>query len=652
MILDHITKENDVKALTDAQLDQLCEEIRAFLIEKVSVNGGHLAPNLGVVELTIALHQYLTFPDDKLIWDVGHQSYVHKLLTGRKEGFDSLRTFGGMSGFPKRKESECDAFDTGHSSTSLAAGLGFVHARRMRGEDHKIVAVIGDGAMTGGMAYEALNNAACLRTNFTIVLNDNSMSIAENVGGMSAYLDGLRTAAAYTDLKRGVERAVRKLPGNTEELIRRIKKTKSTIKQLLIPGMFFEEIGLTYLGPIDGHDRKQLYKALQEAGRLDHGVIIHVITKKGKGFEPAEKNPAKFHGIGAFDPETGDVMEVKKRDTYTDIFGKVLLDMAGRDPRIAAITAAMPGGTGLTAFAEAFPERFFDVGIAEQYATTFAAGLAAGGMRPVFAVYSSFLQRAYDQLVHDVCLTALPVVFAVDRAGIVGNDGETHQGLFDMSFLGAIPNMTILSPMNRWEMADMLRFCVSLGSPAAIRYPRGEAYEGLREFRSPIEYGKSFCLYEEEDIALMFVGHMAETAVKVRNILKERGFPCSLVNARFVKPVDEEMIIRLSHRHRLIVTMEEGVIRGGFGQQVVDFVQSRQLPSAVYKVGVDDEYVEHGQTGLIREELGLDADSVAKAVIAFYMALPYRPEHTGKNGNKNAAGRNRRKKKRLGRAEE
>lgn len=620
MVLDRITKENDIKNLTEEELDQLTADIRQFLIEKLAVTGGHLAPNLGVVELTIALHRYLTFPSDKLIWDVGHQSYVHKLLTGRRDGFDTLRKFGGMSGFPKRRESVCDAFDTGHSSTSLSAALGYVHARELLGEDYKVVAVIGDGAMTGGMAYEALNNAGALRSNMTIILNDNSMSIAENVGGISSYLDGIRTADVYTDLKRGVERAVRRLPGGGDDLVRHIKRTKSTIKQLLIPGMFFEEMGITYLGPVDGHDRRQLLRALTEAGRLDHAVLIHVITKKGKGFAPAEKNPARFHGLGPYDPVTGASLEEKKTDSWTDIFGKVIVDVASGDDRVVAITAAMPGGTGLGPFAARFPERFFDVGIAEQHAVTFSAGLAAAGMRPVFAVYSSFLQRAYDQLIHDVCLSSLPVVFAIDRAGIVGNDGETHQGLFDLAFLGSIPNMTVMAPMNRWELADMLRYAFRLDGPVAIRYPRGAAFEGLRRFRSPIRYGMSQILYEEQDIAIVFVGHMSGVAVQVRDELKERGFGCTLVNARFVKPVDEKTICLLSKKHRLIVTMEEGLIRGGYGQQVSDLVQSRQLPCRVYKIGINDEYVEHGQADIVRHTVGLDREHMVTGILQSYLS--------------------------------
>ena len=513
MIIEMIQKENDIKKLDHTQLKELAEEIRGFLLDKISCTGGHLASNLGVVELTMALHLTLDFPQDKLIWDVGHQSYTHKLLTGRKDGFDDLRKYGGMSGFPKRKESECDAFDTGHSSTSISAGLGYVAARELKGEKYNVVSVIGDGAMTGGMAFEALNNASRLKSNFIIVLNDNNMSISENVGGVSKYLGCLRTAQAYTDLKKGVEDTLKKIPGTGDRIVSRLKKTKSGIKQLFVPGMFFEDMDITYLGPVDGHDVKEMVRVFNEAKRVDHAVLVHVLTKKGKGYLPAEENPAKFHGTGPFHLETGDAKESKGADTYTEVFSKVLLDIAKKDERIVAITAAMADGTGLTPFAKHFPNRFFDVGIAEEHAMTFAAGLAAGGMKPIFAVYSSFLQRAYDQTLHDVCLQNLPVVFAIDRAGLVGNDGETHQGLFDLAYLSGIPNMTVMSPKNKWEFADMIRFAIEFQGPIALRYPRGMAYDGLQEFRAPIVYGKSEVIYEEQDIAVFAVGHMMELSL-------------------------------------------------------------------------------------------------------------------------------------------
>ena len=458
MLLEKIQKENDIKQLKPEELEKLAEEIRQFLVEKISVTGGHLASNLGVVELTMALHLAFELPQDKMIWDVGHQSYTHKILTGRRAGFDDLRKYGGMSGFPKRKESECDAFDTGHSSTSISAGLGYVAARDIKGEEHSVISIIGDGAMTGGMAYEALNNASRLKSNFIIVLNDNNMSISENVGGMSRYLNGLRTAEAYTGLKKGVEDTLMKIPVQGEKILYQMKKTKSGLKQLFVPGMFFEDMGITYLGPVDGHDIRKLYKTFQEAKRVDHAVLVHVLTKKGKGYGPAEENPSRFHGIVPFDIETGEAKEKSSKDSYTDIFSKVFCDIAKQNDAVVGITAAMADGTGLARFARMFPDRFFDVGIAEEHALTFAAGLAAGGLKPVVAVYSSFLQRAFDQAIHDVCLQNLPVMIAVDRAGLVGSDGETHQGLFDLSFLNMIPNMTILSPKNRWEMADMVRF--------------------------------------------------------------------------------------------------------------------------------------------------------------------------------------------------
>lgn len=621
MLLEKIQKENDIKQLKPEELEKLAEEIRQFLVEKISVTGGHLASNLGVVELTMALHLAFELPQDKMIWDVGHQSYTHKILTGRRAGFDNLRKYGGMSGFPKRKESECDAFDTGHSSTSISAGLGYVAARDIKGEEHSVISIIGDGAMTGGMAYEALNNASRLKSNFIIVLNDNNMSISENVGGMSRYLNGLRTAEAYTGLKKGVEDTLMKIPVQGEKILYQMKKTKSGLKQLFVPGMFFEDMGITYLGPVDGHDIRKLYKTFQEARRVDHAVLVHVLTKKGKGYGPAEENPSRFHGIVPFDIETGEAKEKSSKDSYTDIFSKVFCDIAKQNDAVVGITAAMADGTGLARFARMFPDRFFDVGIAEEHALTFAAGLAAGGLKPVVAVYSSFLQRAFDQAIHDVCLQNLPVMIAVDRAGLVGSDGETHQGLFDLSFLNMIPNMTILSPKNRWEMADMVRFCADFQYPVALRYPRGAAYEGLSAFRTPIVYGKSEILYEEEDIAVIFVGHMAELAVQVRDRLKEIGYHCSLINARFVKPLDTEMLEALTKDHRLFVTIEENVLSGGFGEQVLHYVSRAKLDVGVRCIGIPDDYVEHGNVDLLRREVGLDAETIVKQIIADYVTI-------------------------------
>lgn len=618
MVLERIQKENDIKKLSGQELSVLADEIRTFLIEKISVTGGHLASNLGVVELTMAMHLAFDLPQDRMIWDVGHQAYTHKLLTGRKAGFDDLRKHGGMSGFPKRKESDCDAFDTGHSSTSISAGLGYVEAREILGENHHVISVIGDGSLTGGMAYEALNNASHLNSNFIIVLNDNNMSISKNVGGMSKYLDGLRTADAYTGLKKGVESALKQMPAG-KPLVSHLKKTKSSIKQLFVPGMFFEDMGITYLGPIDGHDIKALYRTFEEAKKLNNAVLVHVITQKGKGYLPAEEFPSKFHGTGPFAIETGEALAKKKQDTYTDVFGKVMCDLAAKDPKIVAITAAMSDGTGLSEFAHRYKKRFFDVGIAEEHAVTFAAGLAAGGLKPVFAVYSSFLQRAYDQLIHDVALQNLPVVFAVDRAGIVGNDGETHQGIFDLSFLSSIPNMTIISPKNRWELADMIRYAVSYEAPIAIRYPRGTAYMGLKEYRKPITFQTSEVIYEEDGIAIFSVGHMMEVAEKVREKLKEIGYNCSLINSRFIKPIDEHILDEMAKEHTMFVTIEENVLSGGYGEKVQDYVMRQHLPVDVLKIGVPDEYVEHGNIDVLRKEIMLDEDSIVKQIITQYI---------------------------------
>ncbi len=621
MMLERIKKANDVKELEWQELDELAEEIRQFLIEKISKTGGHLASNLGVVELTMAMHLAFSLPKDKMIWDVGHQAYTHKILTGRKSGFDELRKYGGMSGFPKRKESDCDAFDTGHSSTSISAGLGYVEAREILGEDYHVVSVIGDGSLTGGMAYEALNNASHLKSNFIIVLNDNNMSISENVGGMSKYLDGLRTADAYNDLKKNVQNTLDQVPIIGKRIASNLKKTKNSIKQLLVPGMLFEDMGITYLGPVDGHDLKKLYRVFKEAQKVEHAVLVHVLTKKGKGYEPAEKEPAKFHGTGPFDIATGQPLEKKEKDSYTDVFAKVMCSEGAKEPKLVAITAAMKDGTGLSRFQKRYPDRFFDVGIAEGHAVTFAAGLAAAGLKPVFAVYSSFLQRGYDQLIHDVCLQKLPVVFAIDRAGLVGSDGETHQGVFDIAYLSNIPNMTVMSPKNKWEFADMIRFAISFEAPIALRYPRGAAYEGLKEFRAPVVYGKSEVIYDEEDIAIFSVGHMMETANEVRLRLKEMGYNCSLVNSRFVKPIDEEMLKRMAEEHRLFVTIEEGVLIGGYGDRVEDYVSRAHLSVQMLKSGIQDDYVEHGNVDLLRKEVLLDAESIVKKVVTAFVSL-------------------------------
>lgn len=620
-MLERIQKANDIKNLKREELPQLAQEIREFLVDKVSRTGGHLASNLGVVELTMAMHLVFDLPDDKIIWDVGHQSYTHKILTGRKEGFETLRQYGGMSGFPKRKESDCDAFDTGHSSTSISAGVGLVKARDLRGESHSVISVIGDGSLTGGMAYEALNNASQLDTNFIIVLNDNYMSISENVGGMSKYLDKIRTADFYTGLKKGVTRTLEQIPVVGDSLIEQIRKTKSSIKQLVVPGMFFEDMGITYLGPVPGHDVSMLCRAFKEARKIEGPVLIHVLTTKGKGYEPAENEPSKFHGISPFQIETGEVKTKSSKDSYTDIFGKVMCDEAMKRKDIVAITAAMKDGTGLSRFQRMFPERFFDVGIAEEHAVTFAAGLAAGGIKPVFAVYSSFLQRGYDQLIHDVGLQNLPVVFAVDRAGLVGSDGETHQGIFDLSYLSSIPNMTVLSPKHKWELADMLRFAIQHEGPIAIRYPRGAAYDQYEEFRSPVVYGKSEMIYEEKDIAVISMGHMFSEAVKVRESLKREGYSCTLVNGRFVKPLDGACITKLAENHKLIAVMEENVLTGGYGMQVLSFAGEQSLDVKVLPLALPDDYVEHGSVDQLRKETGIDEETMVKKIMKAYKEL-------------------------------
>ena len=621
MILDSIQKENDIQKIDKKDLPQLAQEIRAFLIEKISENGGHLGSNLGVVELTMAMHLSFHLPEDKMIWDVGHQSYTHKILTGRRDGFDTLRKYGGMSGFPKRKESACDAFDTGHSSTSISAGLGYAMASQLKGDNNYVVSVIGDGALTGGMAWEALNNASRLKRNFIIVLNDNNMSIAENVGGFSEYLNQVRTRERYQNLKAGVENTLSRLPGRGEQLIRGIRKTKNSIKQFFVPGMLFEEMGLTYLGPYDGHDIDQLLRAFKEAKQVNGAVLLHVCTQKGQGYEPAMRHPARFHGAEPFVIETGLPKKKRIKANYTDIFSTVMRKMGDREPDVVAVTAAMPDGTGLKRFHNMFPDRFFDVGIAEQHAVTFAAGLAAAGLKPVVAVYSSFLQRAYDQVIHDVCIQNLHVIFAIDRAGLVGSDGETHQGIFDLSYLSSIPNMTVMAPKNKWELSDMMKFAVRYDGPIALRYPRGEAYDGLSRFRLPIEYGKWETIYDENEIALLAVGSMVKTAVEVRDRLRQMGYGCTLVNARFVKPLDQEAIRTLQAEHQLLVTMEENVKAGGFGEAVLDYLNEIKSQTRAMVIALPDDYVEHGNVDLLKQECGIDAESIIKKIVIEYIGL-------------------------------
>ena len=617
MLLETIEKPNDIKNIAKEDYRELAQEIRDFLIRSISVTGGHLGSNLGAVELTMALHLALNLPEDKIIWDVGHQSYTHKILTGRREGFLSLRQFHGMSGFPKRKESACDVFDTGHSSTSISAGLGMVKARELKGEKSTVVSVIGDGSLTGGMAYEALNNAAKLESNFIVILNDNNMSISENVGGVSKYLNNIRTASGYLDLKEGIYNALLGTKRG-DSTINRIRRAKSSFKHLVIPGMFFEDMGITYLGPVDGHNIEGLVRVINEAKRVKGAVIIHAITQKGKGYAPAERHPARFHGAEPFDIGTGIPSHPRAEANYTDIFSTVMCKLGQRDERIVAITAAMPDGTGLKRFRNMYPNRFFDVGIAEEHAVTFAAGLAAGGLKPIVAVYSSFLQRAYDQILHDVCIQNLPVVFAIDRAGLVGSDGETHQGIFDFTYLSGIPNMHICAPKNKWELSDMLKFAVKFDGPIAVRYPRGTAYSGLKEHRSGIELGKAEWIYKEREIALFAVGSMVKTGETVRDMLKAQGRSVSLINARFVKPIDEEAVKEACREHMLIVTMEENVGGGGYGEKVLDYMNRTGLRNGYLRISVPDAYVEHGNVELLKQEIGIDADSIVKRISEVY----------------------------------
>lgn len=618
MILEKINKPNDIKKLDPIEYNQLAKEIREFLIENISKTGGHLASNLGVVELTMALHIAFNLPADKVIWDVGHQAYTHKILSGRKDMFNGLRKFGGMSGFPKRNESSFDAFDTGHSSTSISAGLGYVCARDSLKQHYSVVSVIGDGALTGGMAYEALNNAGQLKSNFIIVLNDNKMSISKNVGGVNEMLGNIRSSDSYYDLKDGIVNTLYKMPGG-HKLVDSIKHTKSNLKQIILPGQMFLDMGLNYLGPVNGHDIDKLIRLFNIAKRIDGPCLIHVVTQKGHGYRPAERNPSKYHGIAPFNIETGEVIKNNEKPTYTDIFSDTICRLAKKDSSIAAITAAMPDGTGLKKFSKWYPDRFYDVGIAEEHATTFCAGLAAGGMKPVFAVYSSFLQRAYDQILHDVCIQQLHVVFAIDRAGLVGSDGETHQGIFDLSYLSNIPNMSIFAPKNDTELQAGLEFGICrFDGPFAIRYSRGCACDKFHEFDSEIIYGKSEVMYMEKDIALIAVGSMVETASEVRDMLKNKGYNVSLINARFVKPLDVNILHECSKKHSLIVTMEENVYTGGFGERVCHYKEEACLDVRVLNISLPDDYIEHGNVSTLKTEAGIDAASVYERIISFY----------------------------------
>jgi len=616
MVLDSINKANDIKNVPVEELPLLASEIREFLIEHISHTGGHLASNLGTVELTMAMHLSFDLPEDKLVWDVGHQAYTHKLLTGRKEGFDSLRQYGGMSGFPKRRESECDSFDTGHSSTSISAGLGYVKARDLSGGHNYVVSIIGDGALTGGLALEALNNAAENQSNFIVVLNDNNMSISPNVGAISSLLTGIRGDNAYRDINDNVKSSLKKIPVYGDKIVSQVQKAKSGIKQLFLPGMKFEDMGITYLGPVDGHDIGKLCKLFKIAKKMNTSVIVHVITEKGRGYEPARLKPEKFHGVSPFDVVTGKPVAAAKT-SYTEVFSRKICDMAQKDNRIVAITASMAAGTGLSRFQKRFPLRFFDVGIAEEHAVTFAAGLAAGGLKPYFAVYSSFLQRGFDEILHDVCIQGLPVVFMIDRAGLVGSDGETHQGIYDYSYMNIIPGMTVMAPKNRLEFMDMMEFANSFDGPVAIRYPRGSVSDIFSDIKNEVSYGKAERIYDGEGTAILTIGASIEEGAQVYKLLKERGENPSLINARFENPIDIGLIKELENKHEKLLTIEENISAGGFGMNVLRAVNENRINLKVINAALPDEYIQHGGVNKLKEVYGFTPEAIIEKLDSY-----------------------------------
>jgi 1-deoxy-D-xylulose-5-phosphate synthase len=613
-LIDKINNPEDLKKLSTKELTQLSQEIRAFLIDSVSKTGGHLASNLGVVELTIALHKIFNLPKDKIVWDVGHQAYVHKILTGRKGRFSTLRKFGGLSGFPKPNESEYDAFATGHSSTSISAALGMARARDIKGEKSSVVAVIGDGALSGGMAFEALNDAGMSKTDMIVILNDNNMSISQNVGSLSGYLSKLRTDPTYMTIKDDIENIVKKIPAVGTNLFKSAERVKESIKQLVVNGMLFEELGFTYLGPIDGHDIGKICEVLKGARQRKGPILIHVVTKKGKGYQFAEAKPDIFHGIDRFKVETGESLKASSIN-YSKVFGEEMVMEGEKNTKLVAITAAMPDGTGLKPFSLKFPDRFFDVGIAEQHAVTLAAGLAANGIKPVFAVYSTFLQRGYDQVVHDVCIENLPVTFAIDRAGIVGEDGETHQGVFDVSYLRSIPNLTILSPKDINEFRMMLKWVFKYNGPVAIRYPRGgDEDQDLGKY-DEIEKGKWEVLTKGNSVAILAVGRMVQNAFEAAKRLREKGIEAELVNCRFIKPLDNAMLQDLFKRHKKIFTIEDNLIQGGFGSSVLEQASVMDFDGRIKLMGYPDEFIVHGSQGILYKEFGLDAEGIYENIL-------------------------------------
>ena len=609
-----INSPEDLKKLEIKKLDKLADEIREFLINSVSKTGGHLASNLGVVELTIALHYCFCCPRDKIVWDVGHQAYTHKILTGRRNEFENLRKLDGLSGFPQIKESPYDSFTTGHSSTSISAALGIAMGRDIRGESYNVVAVIGDGAMTGGLVYEAMNNVGRSNAKMLIVLNDNQMSISENVGAVSRYLNELRTAEKYIDAKSDIKRTLDKFPVVGTPLINFIGKTKEGLKYSLMPNIMFEQLGIKYIGPVDGHDIKKLVHILNKIKRIDEPVLLHVITKKGKGYEPAEVQPSKFHGVGRFDVNTGNMLSSSGSTTYSEVFSKKLISVAKEDKRICGITAAMPSGTGMEAFGKEFPDRMFDVGIAEGHAVTFAAGLAKCGMIPFFAVYSTFLQRSYDQIIHDVCIQKLPVIFAIDRAGIVGDDGCTHQGIYDLTFMSSIPGMTVMAPKNRYELEAMIDFAVKLNRPVSIRYPRGAASEVFKAVNEPIEYGRAETVYKGERIALLSVGAMADSAAGVYERLLNDGYTPELINVRFVSPIDEQMTERVISSFEYVFTFEDNIHSGGFGCLFAQKAAEKGCNAKIKNFAFPDAYIDQGTRTQLFERYGMDGEGLYKKI--------------------------------------
>ena len=619
-LLDKINSPADVKKLSDKQLKQLAAEIRQLLIEVISHTGGHLAPNLGVVELTLALHKVFNTPQDKLVFDVGHQAYIHKIITGRREQFPTLRQYGGLSGFPKRSESEHDAFGTGHSSTSISAALGMAVARDLQGEDYNVVAIIGDGSMTGGMAFEALNNAGTLHKKMVVVLNDNEMSISKNVGAMSDYLYHLRTGETYNKIKNDIEGWLKNMEFGTD-VLKAIRRLKGSVKYLMVPTSIFEELGFTYLGPVDGHDIHGLIEVLQAAKKIDGPVMVHVLTKKGKGYKPAEESPNKFHGTGPFEIVTGKkITNPAAPISYTEVFGKTITELADSDKKIVGLTAAMPDGTGLNIFAQAHPDRFFDVGIAEQHAVTAAAGMAAAGMKPVTAIYSTFMQRAYDSILHDICMQKLHVTMCLDRAGLVGDDGYTHHGVFDYAYLRSIPNMTIMAPKDENELRHMLKTALSFNGPISVRYPRGSGVGvDITEPMQELPIGKAEVLREGKELCFWAIGSMVQSAVQAADKLKEQGIDAGVVNMRFAKPLDKELLIEHAKRYGKIVTLEEGVLAGGVGSEVLEILDDAGLlqQCAVLRLGIPDEFVTHGDKKLLFRDLGLDTDAIVQKAAAF-----------------------------------